>query len=255
MSFLAIDIGNTRLKWAVYASPQPGAVQLAHGAVFLENIDQLAETEWAQLAAPHSVLGCCVAGDSVRQRVEEQLELWDVEPRWIVSAAQGGGITNGYDHPSRLGNDRFVALVGARHHVLTRGPARAVLVVMVGTAVTVDALDAGGHFLGGLILPGHGIMLRSLEGGTAGLRVPTGEVREFPTNTSDALTSGGNYAITGAIERMHRHLARRAGQAPLTLMTGGAGWKVAPSLEIEHELHESLIFDGILTLQAHRLAL
>ena len=90
---------------------------------------------------------------------------------------------------------------------------------------------------------------------TAGLRVPTGEVREFPTNTSDALTSGGNYAITGAIERMHRHILKRCGQAPVTLMTGGAGWKVSPALDIPHELIDSLIFDGLLALQAHRLAL
>lgn len=256
MSFLAIDIGNTRLKWGLYASPQPGAALLAHGAVFLENIDQLAETDWRHLPqTPASMLGCNVAGDAVRRRVEEQLELWDVEPRWVVSGAQAGGVTNGYDHPSRLGTDRFVALIGARSHVLALGGERACLVVMIGTAVTVDALDAQGHFLGGLILPGHGIMLRALEGGTAGLRVPTGEVREFPTNTSDALTSGGNYAITGAIERMHRHLARRAGHDPLTLMTGGAGWKVAPALDIPHELIDRLIFDGLLALQSHRLAL
>jgi type III pantothenate kinase len=255
MSFLAIDIGNTRLKWALYASPQPGAVVLAHGAVFLENIEQLGDGDWQRLTPPRSVLGCNVAGDAVRRRVEEQLELWDVVPRWVVSGAHGGGITNGYDHPGRLGADRFVALVGARSHALRRNPPCACLVVMVGTAVTVDALGADGHFLGGLILPGHGIMLRALEGGTAGLRVPTGEVREFPTNTSDALTSGGNYAITGAIERMHRHLKQRAGHEPLTLMTGGAGWKVSPALDIEHELIDSLIFDGILTLQSHWLAL
>ena len=53
---------------------------------------------------------------------------------------------------------------------------------MVGTAVTVDALDATGRFLGGLILPGFGLMLRALEMGTAGLKAPTGEVRDFPTN-------------------------------------------------------------------------
>lgn len=255
MTFLAIDIGNTRLKWAQYASPQPGAVLIAHGAVFLENIDQLADSDWKGLTPPHSVLGCNVAGDAVRRRVEEQLELWDASPRWVVSSAQAGGVVNGYDHPGRLGADRFVAQIGARHHVLARGEARAALVVMIGTAVTVDALTADGHFLGGLILPGHGIMLRALEGGTAGLRVPTGEVREFPTNTSDALTSGGNYAITGAIERMHRHLEQRAGHVPLTLMTGGAGWKVSPALDIEHELIETLIFDGLLALQSHRLAL
>ena len=87
---------------------------------------------------------------------------------------------------------------------------------------------------------------------TAGLRVPTGEVADFPTNTSDALTSGGTYAITGAIERMHRHLTERCGRTPLTLVTGGAGWKVAPWLAVEHELVESLIFDGLLVVASER---
>jgi type III pantothenate kinase len=251
MSFFAIDVGNTRLKWALYAAPRPGAAVLAQGAVFLEHIDTLAEREWADLAPPTGLLGCNVAGDAVRKRVEEQLELWDLPPRWVVSSAQAGGVTNGYDHPGRLGTDRFVAQIGARQHVLARGPARPVLVAMVGTAVTVDALDASGRFLGGLILPGHGIMLRALEGGTAGLRVPTGEVRGFPTNTSDALTSGGTYAILGAIERMHRHLAEHCGAAPATVLTGGAAWKVLPWLQVEHELVESLIFDGLLALQAY----
>jgi type III pantothenate kinase len=255
MSFFAIDIGNTRLKWAQYASPQPGAAVLAQGAVFLENIDGLADAEWKQLPVPSSILGCNVAGDAVRRRVEEQLELWDLAPSWVVSSAHAAGVRNGYDHPGRLGCDRFAAHIGARQHVLARGEPKPVLVVMVGTAVTVDALDTEGHFLGGLILPGHGIMLRALEGGTAGLRVPTGEVRDFPTNTSDALTSGGTYAITGAMERMYRHLAARCAQAPVTLMTGGAAWKVAPWLSLEHQLVDSLIFDGLLALQSHRLAL
>ena len=255
MSFFAIDVGNTRLKWAQYAAPLPGAALLAHGAVFLEHIDTLADAQWRQLPTPGSVLACNVAGDAVRHRVTEQLELWELDASWVVSGARAAGVSNGYDHPSRLGTDRFVAHIGARHHVLSRGPARPLVVVMVGTAVTVDAIDADGRFLGGLILPGHGIMLRALETGTAGLHVPTGEVRDFPANTSDGLTSGGTYAITGAIERMYRQMQRHGGQAPLLLMTGGAGWKVSPWLEVPHELVDPLIFDGLLALQSHRLAL
>lgn len=252
MSFLTIDIGNTRLKWAVFDAARPGARMLTHGAVFLEHIDQLAEQEWSGLAAPAVMLGCNVAGDAVRRRVEEQLELWDVAPRWVVPGQAAGGVTNGYDHPSRLGADRFVAQVGGRHRASSEAPSRPVVVVMIGTAVTVDALDESGRFLGGLIVPGHGIMLRALEGGTAGLRVPTGDVVPFPTNTSDALTSGGTYAITGAIERLWRHLKERCGSLPRVFMTGGAGWKVSPHLDIPHELIDSLIFDGLLVLQAER---
>ena len=139
--------------------------------------------------------------------------------------------------------------------MLAQGPARPVLVVMVGTAVTVDALDASGRFLGGLILPGFGLMLRALEMGTAGLKAPTGEAVEFPTNTSDALMSGGADAIAGAIERMHHKLLARTGEKPALIMTGGAAVKLTPILDLPFETVELLIFEGLLQLQSHRLAL
>lgn len=255
MTFLAIDVGNTRLKWAVYAEPKPGSPVLAQGAEFLENIDRLADGPWSSLASPTRMLGCCVAGDAIKRRVEEQMEeLWDIPAHWVVASASEAGLTNGYDHPTRLGADRWVAMIGAWHRQLGLGAPRPMVVVMVGTAVTVEALDAEGRFLGGLIVPGHGIMLRALESGTAGLHVPTGEVREFPTNTSDALTSGGTYAIAGAIERMVRHVERHCACEPACVMTGGAGWKMLPSMESPFELVESLIFDGLLQIACLRAA-
>jgi type III pantothenate kinase len=255
MSFLAIDIGNTRLKWALYSAPQPHAGLLRHGAIFLEAIDDLAEREWQGLPTPSSMLGSVVAGEGIRRRAEAQLEVWDVEPRWVVSSASAGGVTNGYEHPNRLGVDRWVALIGARQRVLARGLAKPVLVVMVGTAVTVDALDASGRFLGGLILPGFGLMLRALEMGTAGLKAPTGEAVEFPTNTSDALMSGGADAIAGAVDRMHRKLEKRTGEKPAIMMSGGAAVKLASITDLPVEMVDTLIFEGLLQLQAKRLAL
>jgi type III pantothenate kinase len=250
MTFLALDIGNTRLKWALYDQPKPGDAARAQGAAFLETIDDLADGDWRQMAAPSRVLGCIVAGEAVRVRVEQQLEVWDVAPRWVVPGALQAGVSNGYDHPSRLGADRWVALIGARWRVLSRGAPRPALVVMVGTAVTVDALDTDGRFLGGLILPGFGLMLKALEMGTAGLKVPTGEVVEFPTNTSDALMSGGAYAIAGAVRRQYRRLQARCGQDPLLFMGGGAAVKLAPITDLPLEHVDTLVFDGLLAIGA-----
>ena len=253
MAFLAIDIGNTRLKWSMFEAARPGARLIAHGAEFLDHIERLAEGPWAELPPATSMLGCVVAGDAVRRRAEEQIhERFDCAARWVVPSAAEAGIVNGYDHPTRLGADRFVAMIGARHRMLAQGPARPMVVVLIGTAVTVEAIDASGKFLGGLILPGHGIMLRALESGTAGLHVPTGEVREFPTNTSDALTSGGTYAIAGAVERMVQHVRSHCGAEPACYMTGGAGWKMAPVMNGHFELVESLIMDGLLVIARER---
>jgi type III pantothenate kinase len=126
---------------------------------------------------------------------------------------------------------------------------------MVGTAVTVDALDAEGRFLGGLILPGFGLMQKALEMGTAALKVPTGEVVDFPTNTSDALMSGGVNAMAGAIERQHRRLLRHTGAEPLLYITGGAAARLKGVIELPFEVVDTLIFEGLLAVQSHRLAL
>jgi type III pantothenate kinase len=84
------------------------------------------------------------------------------------------------------------------------------------------------------------------------LHVPTGEVRSFPTNTSDALTSGGTFAIAGAVQRMVDNLRKHTGQEPVCIMTGGAGWKMAPSMSSHLDLVESLIFDGLLEIADRR---
>jgi type III pantothenate kinase len=98
-------------------------------------------------------------------------------------------------------------------------------------------------------------MLRALEMGTAGLKAPTGDVRDFPTNTSDALMSGGAHSIAGAVERMHRRLLKHTGREPVLLMSGGAAVKLAPITDLPFETADTLIFEGLLALQSHRLAL
>ncbi len=249
----ALDIGNSRLKWALYEAPHSASPIVAQGVCFLENIEQLAENDWANLPAPTNILGCIVAGDAIKGRVKEQLDIWEATPRWVVSSESEAGVANGYDSPMRLGSDRWVAMIGARQRAIQQGFAsKPLIVVMVGTAVTVEAIDPSGKFLGGFIIPGHGIMLKALESGTAGLHVPTGDVVPFPTNTSDALTSGGTYAIAGAVERMVQHMRERFGQEPHCIMTGGAGWKMAPSMSTPFELVDNLIFDGLLAIAEQR---
>lgn len=250
MSFLVIDIGNTRLKWGLYEKASADAPLLAHGAVVLEDIDHLWETAWKHLPRPTAMLGCVVAGEVIKRRVEEQLSDWGIRPRWLVSGVQAGGVINGYEHPQRLGSDRWAAIIGARQRAIHAHPSSPppVLAVMVGTAVTVDAVDDTGWFLGGLIMPGFGLMYRALESGTAGLKVPTGEVRDFPTNTSDALMSGGTDAIAGAIERSFKRLTLKTGRQPLLIMSGGAVSRLSHVDELPASVVENLIFEGLLTL-------
>lgn len=246
MALLVIDIGNTRLKWGLYEQPGIMQMPLAHGAAFIERIEELGDNDWRDLPEPTRILGCCVAAEAAKAHVNEQLERWQTPPVWVTVRKQQCGVTNGYDHPTRLGIDRWMALIGARQRLLAQDLRAPAIVVMIGTAVTIDAMDAQGQFLGGLIMPGYGIMMSALKTGTAGLHVPTGDVRCFPTNTSDALSTGGTYAIAGAIERMTHNLFEHSHMQPRVILTGGAAWKVSPYLQGRFSLVESLIFDGLL---------
>ncbi len=249
MSLLLLDLGNTRLKWWVCDRVDPVAMPAAsaHGAMPLEAIETLAETVRARVdAVPRAAIGCAVAGAVATMRVEEQLALLGVRCHWTHSAPQQCGVRNGYTTPSMLGADRWAALIGAR----LRHPGRAVLIISVGTAVTIDCLAGDGRFLGGVILPGFGLMLRALEMGTAGLKVPEGELREFPNNTSDGLMTGGALAIAGAARQMHERLARLQRQTPAVLLTGGAAPKLEVALGLRHDSVEHLVFEGLLGIAA-----
>ena len=249
MSILVLDIGNTRLKWGLFENAAMNAPQIAAGACVLEDIEPVAGPALMALPRPDRIIGCVVAGEVVKRRVAGIMYPWGVRPQWIISQKEQCGVISGYDFPWLLGSDRWAALIGAH----SRQIGLPTLAVMVGTAVTVDCLDADGKFLGGSILPGYGLMLRGLEMGTAGLRVPNGEMCDFPyfpTNTSDALMTGGTDAIAGAVERMYRRLNRVAGVAPKLILAGGASAKLSPMLDVPHEQIEHLVFDGLLEIAA-----
>ena len=243
MSLLLLDLGNTRLKWGVWT----GARLVAAGALAQQAIESLG-TELAPLGRPTAAIGCAVAGALPTARVEAQLDALGLRGQWIHSLPQQCGVRNGYTHPGMLGTDRWAALIGAR----ARHPHDPVLIVSVGTAVTIDCLAADGRFLGGVILPGFGLMLRALEMGTAGLNVPEGELREFPNNTSDALMTGGAIGIAGAARQMHERLRRVEGRAPRVLLTGGAAPKLELALGLPHVTVEHLVFDGLLRIAEQR---
>lgn len=248
MSILALDIGNSRFKWGLFDGTDIAGLR-SGGACTLEEIEAVAAPAFSLLSRPQRIIGCVVAGEVAKRRVSGLMQHWATlgsKPQWIVSQREQCGVKNSYHYPWLLGADRWAALIGAR----TRVPDAPVLVVSVGTAVTIDSLDENGLFLGGLILPGFGLMLRALEMGTAGLRVPSGEVVDFPRNTSDALMSGGAHAIAGAVERSYRQLTQHAGRQPRLLVSGGAAVKLSPSLDLPHEHVEHLVFEGLLRIAA-----
>ena len=122
------------------------------------------------------------------------------------------------------------------------------LVVCAGTATTVDRLDAGGVFRGGLILPGFELMRTSLANNTVLLPLADGQFSAEPHNTRDAIVSGCVNAQIGAIERMFAPIS--SDPSAVCLITGGAAKILVPHLSIPSRLVENLIFEGLVRFAA-----
>ena len=229
---ICIDSGNTRIKWGV----RDADVWLAQGALSHAEIADLGAllSEWK----PNSVWLSNVAGANALAGICQALMPWQTLIREVKSSAGGHGVRNGYENPAQLGVDRWCALIGARGMT-----AAACLVVMAGTATTIDTLDASGQFHGGLILPGPDLMRRALARDTAALPLASGEHAVCPRNTDDAITSGCLEAQLGAIERA---FARIAGEPDaVCLLSGGAAYMLAPQLSIPHRLIDNLVLEGL----------
>jgi type III pantothenate kinase len=228
---LLIDAGNTRIKWALAAAGAEPGVWQASGACVHAGIDQLA-TAWRQAlhgAAVGQALLSNVAGGAVGARLQQQLELAGVAPatlEWFASRPQRAGLVNGYRNPAQLGCDRFAAAIGG--HRLA--PGLPIVVANCGTATTVDAITADGRFIGGMILPGLGLMASALARNTAALPHISADGAPpavFADNTDEAIQSGCLAAQAGAIER-----ACVAHGAALCLLSGGAAPGIAAALAV-----------------------
>jgi type III pantothenate kinase len=231
---LAIDAGNTRLKWATHDGRRwvrTGWVATAKAATLKRPL--------ATLKFIDRVIISNVAGAALRATLQRILPK-GLRVEWVRSRAAQCGVRNGYARPAQLGCDRWSALIGAHH--LHRG---AVVVVNAGTALTVDALTADGVFVGGIIVPGAELMRNALARNTAGLRRRPGEFSFFPDNTGDAIMSGAVNALCGAIERIAHNLECGGGQAPLCLLSGGAAALIAPQLNLELKVVDNLVLEGL----------
>jgi len=184
-----------------------------------------------------------VAGHAMQAQLTALLApLLAAPPHWFTSRAELNGLRNRYRNPAQLGSDRFAAALGAR----CVAPGKALVVATCGTATTVDAVTATGEFLGGMILPGLGLMLGALARGTAQLpQVAPGTngyaaPSVFADHTSDAILSGCLAAQAGAIER-----ACAALPADLCIISGGAAASVAPLLSVPHWMLDNIVLVGL----------
>lgn len=242
---LAIDAGNTRIKWGWH----DGSQWFLRGAFDTAMAGTAEAFSHLPANAPARVIVSNVAGAAVAEAIKDRLYARyerEAPIDFIRARASQCHVESRYQPADVLGADRWAALIAARAALgATPDPC---LVVMAGTALTADALSADGVFIGGIIVPGLALMRHSLARGTAQLPAAQGDYVDFPRNTRDAIVSGTVEALAGAVQRMHAHLSAHAGAPARCIAAGGAIHALVPHLPFPAAVNENLVLDGLLEI-------
>ena len=207
--YLIFDVGNTRLKWvAVDSSKQPTDQQKKlwdySGSISTQSLHspehrvELADYISKTLPKPDAIAFSCVAGEEIIAQLQSLFPQWqDIEWKQLRGDSVIEGMRTLYQDSSKLGSDRWSAIIGARS--LSKANA---LIINAGTATTIDLLGSNGVHYGGWILPGLSLMHQSLEANTAQLPLAVRDtsMQGFGTSTNEAIIGGCDAAQIGAIQ-------------------------------------------------------
>lgn len=238
MVILDFDCGNTRLKWRLMCGNEPGC----SGAV--ANTDCCASILW-QLAGQLSAQPARCRMSSVRApKINDAMEaaildIWGIKAERPVRQACLAGVQLAGVDLAVFGEDRWLGLLAARAAV----PARPLMVVDSGTTLTLDIIDENGCFMGGLIVPGINLMLKSMADSADGLSIP--EQRHFRRalgmKAADAMQFGVASMAAALIEKEHELLGDEA-----AVIIGGGDASMLAELVTIPVLHlPDLVFDGL----------
>ncbi len=241
MSDWLFDLGNSRFKFAPLQGVRAGDVQAwPHGAEAMPAaaLEALPSGDTAYVAS--------VAAASLTAAMLDVLQTRFRTVRVARTQAECAGVRIAYADPARFGVDRFLALlaVAARRE--------AVLVAGVGTALTIDLLDAQGQHHGGRIAASPTTMREALHARAVQLPATGGTYSAFANDTADALASGCDGAAVALIERSREQGAAVLGTLPALLVHGGGAPALLPLLG-DARFQPSLVLDGLARWAVHDL--
>lgn len=254
---LAIDIGNSRIKWAIFnvSDVQSYAVR----EYTAENFSAVLN-EFELPDKTCAVMVSLVARGALRALLTEWLlakGFGDV--RFARTHNEQCGIVNSYAAPENMGVDRWLAVIAAFEFARKKS-SKAVCVIDCGTAITVDVVSAQGAHLGGLILPGYRTMLRSLVDAADNIKdhalfkgVPTGLggglVGGLGVDTPEAIVQGCTQQIVFGLSGVVAHQKKVLSADIACFVTGGDGeWVSAllsASLGVENKYYPHLVLQGL----------
>lgn len=233
MKRLLLDIGNTRLKWALADGERRGPAQaIAHGG------DPAAIAAALPATTVRAIHISSVLGEAADRQLSQRLDArYGRPPRYARVVAERNGLRVAYTQPQRLGVDRWLGM-----QRLWRESGSGFVLASAGTALTVDLVDDGGRHLGGYIAPGLVAMQQGVLGATRFEHRAVGlPPRPEPGDSTEACVR--NAALTAALGLLERSSRGHPGPR---LISGGDAALLLEHLDGDWQRRDDLVLDALL---------
>lgn len=245
MNLIAVDIGNSSIDIGFFT--ESGLIvqeidtwPLKPHEEYLKLINMFMKEKNISKTPEGCIISSVVKGHN-RVLKKALRELTSEEPL-MVSHKVNTGIRFDIPHPERLGPDRIANVVAAYEFYRS-----SVAVVDLGTATTISILGNEANYIGGAIMPGLGLMNKSLSEGTSRLSEVTLSPPEsaLGIDTDGCIQSGLFFGTAGAIERLLDEAEKEAGIKLKVVVTGGYSSLISRFLRREHTLRPDLTIEGL----------
>jgi type III pantothenate kinase len=241
MTTVLFDLGNTRLKYA----PLRDDGSIGEVTAIAHDGESLPAGWDAALPARFDAAALTTVGSTpLRTHLLDALTTRCGRTSIARTVARFGDLRIAYPQPETLGADRFLAMLGARARGTLAHNTAPWLVVGIGTAITLDLLDADGQHRGGRIAPSPALMREVLHARAAQLPEHGGDVVTFADNTLDALRSGCDGAALALIRDAMGAGAALLGVRPQLLLHGG-GVDALSGLDADALRAPALVLEGL----------
>jgi type III pantothenate kinase len=207
---LVIDIGNSRIKCAVF-----------------EQNSMVEQFNFSKEDLKNNIENCLEKHPKIEHLVVASVANFDKDDflnfrnridLHIINSDDDFPFTNLYRTPKTLGIDRMVLAAGA----VIQFPNTNRLVIDAGTCITYDYIDQNNNYLGGAIAPGLRLRYEALHQFTAKLPLlETQNPKDFiGSSTNDAIHSG---IVNGVVFEINGFTDRFISQNPnfIIILTGG----------------------------------
>lgn len=248
---LLVDAGNSAVKWGVFSAQKPLSLLRESYPEKISNV--FFKALWKNEIKPDAVFVSCVANELVWKAMELAcLELWEIKAVKVISPQHGHGVINAYSFASELGSDRWCAILAAHQ----QAQKSATIVIDCGTAITIDVVNPSGQHCGGYILPGLGMMQRSLGMQTANIKLDQNTTDSSSLTPADSTTacvlSGIHLAAVAAIEAVVMAKQKEYDNVEAYL-TGGDANALSALLSIQHSVIPELVLQGLALIAVDKL--